>query len=73
MQNPLQKFRQSSIGSKKPSVLSEQSKHLTRSNSKNVCKRVYGIFSFFYLDLKLLMKMSKHGFSDYLFHFLQIS
>ena len=60
MQNPIQKFRQSSIAFEKPGILSENLKNLTSSNYlrfqylllklrtrfllTNIYKRMFGIF-----------------------------
>ena len=72
MQNPIQKFRQSSIIFEKPGILSENLKTLTRSNYPrvqyfllklcthflitNVYKRLCGIL-LFCLDLELFAKI----------------
>ena len=77
MQNPTQKFRQSSIVSEKLGILSENLKTLTSSSYptvqyfslklragfllNNVYKRVCGIF-FILLDLELLAKTGKTWF-----------
>ena len=74
MPNTIQKFRQSSIVSKKPGILSENLKTLTSSNYPtvqyfllklrtrlllaNVYKRVGGFF-LLYLDLELFAKIKK--------------
>ena len=74
MQNPIQKFRQSSFIFEKSGILSENLKTLTSSNYPtvqyfllklrtrflltNVYKRVCGIF-LFYLDLELFAKIKK--------------
>ena len=74
MQNPTQKFRQSSIVFEKPGILSENLKTLTRFNYPkvqhfflylrtpflltSVYKRVCGIF-LFCLDLELFAKIKK--------------
>ena len=77
MQNPKQKFRQSSIVFEKPGILSENLKTLTRSNYPrvqyfllkhrtnflltNVYKRLFGIF-LFCLELELFAKIKKTWF-----------
>ena len=77
MQNPIQKFRQSSIVLEKPGILSENLKTLTSSNYPavqyflvklltrllltNVYKRVCGIF-LFCLDLELFARLKKTWF-----------
>ena len=82
MQNPIQKFRQSSIVFEKPGILSENLKTLTSSNYPtvqyfllklrtrflltNVYKRVFGIF-LFCLDLELFAKIKKDLFSAHSF------
>ena len=82
MQNPIQKFRQSSIVFEKPGFLSEKLKTLTCSNYHrlqyfllkfrtrflltNVYKRVFGIF-LFCLDLELFAKIKKDLFSAHSF------
>ena len=74
MQNPIQKFRQSSIFSEKPGIMFENLKTLTNSNYPtvqnfllklharflitNVYKRVCGIF-LFCLDFALFAKIKK--------------
>ena len=74
MQNPIQKFRQSSIVFEKPRTLSENLKTLTSSNCPtvqyfllklrtrflrtNIYKSFCGIFLFF-LDLELFAKIKK--------------
>ena len=74
MQNPIFKFRESSIISEKLGYLSEKLKTLTSSNYHNVSnfslkfctpfllnniyKMVFGIF-LFYVNLPLLIKMKK--------------
>ena len=78
MQNPIQKFRQSSIVFEKPGILSENLKTLTSSNYPtvqyfflklgtrflltNVYKRVCGTFFYFCLDLELFAKIKKTWF-----------
>ena len=75
MQNPIQKFRQSSIVFEKPGILFENLKILTSSNYPivqrfllklctrllltNVYKRVCGIF-LFCLDWRFLQKLKKN-------------
>ena len=82
MQNPIQKFRQSSIVFEKPGVLSENLKTLTSSNYPtiqyfllklrtrflltNAYKRVCGIF-LFCLDLGLFAKIKKELVSSHSF------
>ena len=77
MQNPKQKFRQSSIVFEKPGIFSENLKTLTRSNNPrvqyfllkhrtnflltNVYKRLFGIF-LFCLELELFAKIKKTWF-----------
>ena len=77
MQNPIQKFKQSSTVFEKLGILPEKSKTSTSSNyhrvqyfllklrlrflHTNVCKRVFGIFSFC-LDLKLFLKIKEPWF-----------
>ena len=77
MQNPIQKFRQSSTVFEKPGVSSENLKNLTSSNYPtvqhfllklrtrflltNLYKRVCGIF-LFCLDLELSAKIKKTWF-----------
>ena len=79
MQNPIQKFRQSSIVFEKPGILSENLKTLTNSNQPtvqyfllkrwarflltDVYKRVCG----FYLDLELFAKIKKDLVSTHSF------
>ena len=89
MQNPAQKFRQSSIVFKKPGILSENFKTLTNSNYPiiqhillklrthflltNVYRRVFEIF-LFCLDLELFTKIKKDLVSTHsLFTFLLIT
>ena len=82
MQNPKQKFRQSSIAFEKPGILPENLKTLTSSNYPtvqyfllklrtcftltNVYKRVCGIF-LFCLDLQLFAKIKKNLVSTHSF------
>ena len=82
MQNPIQKFKQSSIVFEKPGIFSENLKNLTSSNYPtvqyfllklrtrflltNVYKRVCGIF-LFYLDLELFAKIKKDLVSTHSF------
>ena len=82
MQNPTQKFRQSSIVFEKPGVLSENLTTLMSSNYPtlkyfllklctrflltNVYKRVFGIF-LFCLDLELFAKIKKDLVSTHSF------
>ena len=84
MENPIQKFRQSSIVFEKPGILSEDLKTLTSSNyptvqyfllklrtrflPTNVYKKVCGI-CFFCLDLELFAKIKKRpGFHTLAFY-----
>ena len=82
MQNPIQKFKQSSTALEKPGTLSENLKTLTSSNYPavqyfllklrtrflltNVYKRVFGIF-LFCLDLELFAKIKKDLVSTHSF------
>ena len=77
MQNPIQKFRQSSIVFEKPGVLFENLKTLTNSNYPtvqyfllklrtpflfiNVCKSVCGILFYFVQTLSYLQKLKRPG------------
>ena len=83
MQNPIQKFRQKSIGFKKKGILSENLKTLTSSNYPivqhfllklgtrflliNVYRRVCETFFLFCLDLDLFSKIKKYLVSAHLF------
>ena len=78
MQNPIQKFRQSSIAFEKPDILSENLKTLTSSNNTlvqylslklltNVYKSMCGIFLIF-LDLELFAKIKRPGFYTLVFY-----
>ena len=83
MQNPIQKFRQSSIVFKKPGILSQNLQTLTSSNYPavqyfllklctrflltNVYKRVCEIFFLFYLDLELFAKIKNDLVSTHSF------
>ena len=87
MQNPTQKFTQSSVVFEKPGILSENWKTLTSSNSPtvqhfllklrtrflltNVYKRVFGIF-LFCLDLELFAKIKKDLVSTHSFFTLSL-
>ena len=76
MQNPIQKFRQSSIVFEKPGFLSDKLKILPNKYFwlklytcfllTNVYKRVFGIF-LFCLDLELFAKIKKDLFSAHSF------
>ena len=84
MQNPIQKFRQSSIVFEKPGILSENLKTLTSSNyptvqyfllklraqflHANVYKRVCGIFLIFFQILSYLQKLKRPGFHTLIFY-----
>ena len=85
MQNPIQKFRRSSIVFEKPGILSENLKTVMSSNYPtvqyfllklhtrflltNVYKSVFGIF-LFCLDLELFAKIKKTWFlHTYFSHF----
>ena len=77
MQNPIQKFKQSSIVFEKPGILSENLKTLTSSNYPTVnifcwnfahvsylpmsTKECVGFF-LFYLDLEYLQNLKRPGF-----------
>ena len=65
MQNPIQKFRQSSIVFEKPGILSENLKTLMSSN--------YPTVQYFLLQLRtrfLLTNVSKKGYVGFFFNFV---
>ena len=84
MQNPIQKFRQSSIVFEKPVILSEDLKTLTSSNYPTVqyfllklrtrflltkiYKRVCGVFLNFVQILSYLQKLKRAGFYTFVFY-----
>ena len=82
MQNPIQKFRQSSIVFKKPGILSEHLKTLTSSNTLQfnifcwnfahvsylpMSTKAYVRFFLFHLDLELFEKVKKEVASTHSF------
>ena len=84
MQNPIQKFRQSSIAFEKPGILSENLKNLTSSNYlrfqylllklrtrfllTNIYKRMFGIFFYFDQILSYLQKLKRPSFNALAFY-----
>ena len=84
MQNPIQKFRQSSIVFEKPGILSENLKTLTSSNYPtvqyfllklctrflltNVCKRMCGVFFILFRSWVICKSLKEPGFYTLVFY-----